>query len=68
MRVWRAAETKSCVFMRVSRGGFVSGEKEVVMLGGGLAHSVVMELGSREPRIFDEGRDVRIKEGAWISL
>jgi hypothetical protein len=56
------------VFMRVSRGGFVSGEKEVVMLGGGLAHSVVMELGSRVPRIFEEGREVRISEGAWISL
>jgi hypothetical protein len=68
VRVWRAAETKSYVFIRVSRGGFVSGEKDAGMLGGGLAHSVVMELGSREPRIFDEGRDVRIKEGAWISL
>jgi len=56
------------VFIRVSRGGFVSGEKDAVMPGGGLAHSVVMELGSRDPRVFEEGREVRISEGAWISL
>jgi hypothetical protein len=56
------------VFMRVSRGGFESGWKEAVMLGGGLAHSAVMDEGSRVPRIFEEGRDVRIREGAWISL
>jgi hypothetical protein len=68
VRVWRAAETKSCVFMRVSRGGFEPGAKEVVTVGGGLAHSDVMDEGSREPRIFDEGRDERMREGAWISL
>jgi hypothetical protein len=54
--------------MRVSRGGFEPGAKEVVTVGGGLAHSDVMDEGSREPRIFDEGRDERMREGAWISL
>jgi hypothetical protein len=50
--------------MRVSSGGFEPGAKEVVTVGGGLAHSVVMDVGSREPRILEEGRDVRIREGA----
>ncbi len=54
--------------MSVSRGGLESGEKDFVTLGGGLAHSPVMEEGSRVPRCFSDGRDVLIKEGAWISL
>jgi hypothetical protein len=55
------------VFMRVSRGGFASGEKEVVSVGGGFAQSSVMLDGSRVPRILEEGREVLIREGAWIS-
>jgi len=55
------------VFMRVSRGGFEWGETDWVIVGGGFAHSSVMVLGSSVPRILEEGREVLIKEGAWIS-
>lgn len=68
MRVWRAADTKSCVFMKVSRGGFESGAKDFETVGGGFAHSSVMEEGSSVPRIFEGWREVLIKEGEWISL
>ena len=50
--------------MRVSRGGFASGEKDVVTEGGGLAHSSVSVEGSRIPSILDAGREVRMSEGA----
>ena len=53
--------------MRVSRGGFSLGEKDWVSVGGGLAHSEVMLVGSREPRVLEGGREVLIREGAWIS-
>jgi hypothetical protein len=55
------------VFIRVSRGGFSSGEKAFEADGGGLAHSSVMLLGSSVPIIFSEGREVFMREGAWIS-
>jgi hypothetical protein len=67
VRVWRAAETKSYVLIRESRGGLASGEKDVVMDGGGFAHSSLIVEGSRVPRILDGGRVVLIREGAWIS-
>lgn len=54
--------------MKVSRGGFWSGEKDFVISGGGFAHSSVMEEGSRVPSIFEGWREVLIREGAWISL
>lgn len=53
--------------MRVSRGGFASGEKEFVTFGGGLAHSSVMLFGSSVPRILEEGNDDLIRAGACIS-
>jgi hypothetical protein len=65
--VCRAADTKSCVLIRVSRGGLESGE-EVETVGGGFAHSSVMEAGSREPIIFEEWSDFLMSNGAWISL
>jgi hypothetical protein len=68
VRVCRAADTKSCVFMNVSKGGFESGEKDFDTVGGGSAHSSVMEEGSSVPRILEGWREFLIKEGAWISL
>ena len=65
--VCRAADTKSCVLIRDSRGGFSSGLKEAVTLGGGLAHSSLIVEGSRVPRTLDEGREDLMSEGAWIS-
>jgi len=66
--VCRAAETKSCVLIKVSRGGLESGEKEVETEGGGFAHSSVMDEGSREPMTLEECREFLMSEGAWISL
>lgn len=54
--------------MKVSRGGFESGRKYLETVGGGFAHSSVMEEGSSVPRIFEGWREVLIREGAWISL
>jgi len=51
----------------VSRGGLELGEKAVVIAGGGLAHSSVRLAGSSVPRILEEGREVLIRDGAWIS-
>ena len=64
MRVWRATEVKSCVFMRESRGGFESGENDFNTVVGGFTHSEVMDDRSSEPRILEEGRVLRISEGA----
>lgn len=55
--------------IKVDRGGF---EKEglavgVVIEGGGLTQSGVIELVSKEPICLDGGREVVIREGAWIS-
>ncbi len=68
MIVCRAADTKSCVFISVSRGGFESGEKDVKTMRGGFAQSSVMEVGSKEPMILEVGREALINEGACISL
>ncbi len=68
MIVCRAADTKSCVLIKVSRGGLESGEKDVETVGGGFAHSSVMEAGSREPMILEECREVLISERACTSL
>ncbi len=57
MRVARAEETKSWVDIRVSRGGFSSGEKEEDTEGGGLAQSSVIDDGSSVPRCFEAGID-----------
>lgn len=54
--------------MKVSRGGFESGAKDLDTVGGGFAHSSVMEEASSVPWIFEGWREVLIKEGAWISL
>ena len=67
MRVLLADDTKSYVLMRDSRGGFASGEKEVVTDGGGFAHSESMLAGSSVPTIFESEREVFMSEGAWIS-
>ena len=37
-------------------------------MGGGFAHSSVIDKGSREPMILEECRESLISEGAWISL
>ena len=63
-----ATVSKSCALMSVSRGGFVSGEKEVLTCGGGFAHSSVILEMSRVPRTAEGGRVFRISEAAWISL
>lgn len=69
MSVDSATVTKSWVDIKVSRGGLDEGEEEEVVIdGGGLAHSVVMEVGSREPSCAEDGRVDWIRDGAWISL
>jgi hypothetical protein len=68
VRVCRAADTKSCVLIKVSRGGLESGEKDVDTVGEGFAHSSVMVAGSRVPMILDEWREFWMSEGACISL
>jgi hypothetical protein len=62
--VCRAADTKSCVLIKVSRGSLESGEKDVETVGGGFAHSSVMEEGSRVPMILEEWREFFMREGA----
>jgi hypothetical protein len=62
--VCRAADTKSCVLIKVSRGGLESGEKDVETVGGGFAHSSVMEEGSTVPMILEEWREFFMREGA----
>ena len=57
---------KSWVFIRVERSGLVVGCKVLVGIGG-FAHSAVMLVGSRVPRAFEEGREVLMREGPWIS-
>lgn len=61
-----AAEVKSWVLMRVERSGLVVGWKVRVGVGGSV-HSGVMLVGSRVPRTLEEGRDVLMREGLWIS-
>jgi hypothetical protein len=67
VRVCRAEETKSWVLIRELRGGLLSGANDFETLGGGLAHSSLMLVGSRTPRILEEGRELVMREGAWIS-
>jgi hypothetical protein len=66
--VFRAADTKSCVFMNESRGGLASGANDLVTSTGGLTHSEVMLEESRVPRCFETWSVFWIKEGACISL
>ena len=68
MSVLRATDTKSCVDIRLSRGGFESGEKDVVAEGGGLAQVSVMDELSSVPTCFEESRELLMRDGAWISL
>jgi hypothetical protein len=55
------------VLIRESRGGLLSGAKEFDTVGEGFAHSSLMLVGSSTPRMFEEGRELIIREGAWIS-
>ena len=64
MSVCRAADTKSWLLIRDSRGGFASGLKEVVTVVGGLAQSLLIVEGSRVPRTLDSGREDLMSEGA----
>lgn len=66
--VCSAADTKSCVLIKVSRGGLESGDKDDDTVGGGLAHSSVKEAESRGPMILEGWREFLMREGAWISL
>jgi hypothetical protein len=66
--VCRAAETKSCVLIKVSRGGLESREKVFETVGGVFAHCSVMEDESRVPMILEEWRELLMSEGACISL
>lgn len=68
MRVLDAANSKSCVLMRVSRGGFNSGLKEVEISGAGWSHSSFMVEISNSPRIWEEDRLDSTRDGAWTSL
>jgi hypothetical protein len=67
VRVREATASKSYVFIRASREGLADGGG--AREGGGLAQSEDGEMVdvSRVPRCLEDGREVLINDGAWIS-
>lgn len=68
MSVVRAADTKSCVDIRASSGGFKSEEGEEVIVGGGFAHASVIDDASSVPMCLEGCRELLMRDSAWISL